>query len=135
MKITIEFEPVPEGTEEDTWNDAILRYFLEQDFSNNFGGFKSWVDLFDEGGISEDVLWQQIGKSRFATVEEYAVKLKKTLEIKELTSTVEIIRELARRGNVTIARKDLNGLRAVLKEYQDLFTQLLPDSDRDLSSE
>lgn len=134
MKTTVEFEPIPEGAEGDTWNDAILRYFLESDFTN-FRGFKSWVDLFDEGGISEDVLWQQIGGSRFTTVEEYAAKLKKTLKIKELTGTVEIIRELARRGNMAISRKDLNGLRAVLKEYQDLFVQLFPDFNRDLSSE
>jgi hypothetical protein len=124
MKTTIELEPVIEGAEGDTWNDAILRYFLRSDFVNNSEGIGNWVGLFDTGEFSEDVLWQYIGESRFATVEEYAAKLGKTLEIKELAGTVETIRELAKRGNLSITRRDLNALRAVLAEYQVLFTQL-----------
>ena len=122
---TVTLGSEPEG---DIVDDNALRCFLRSDFPNRLEGIQGWIKLFDTDELTtEDVLWENIRRDRLLTVEEYIVSRERELQIVELTEEVKKFQKLAVRGNVALVQKDLEALRLVLQEYEDLFTQIFPD--------
>lgn len=117
----------------EVWDDRRICKMIASDSSIGWMNVGMYLDMFDSGRISLDNLWNSLDSTGFLSIAEYIADWDqryddgktRRLELRDdgVSLIVRQMDLLSAHGNESIKRRDLNWLRNILINIEDIFQE------------